>query len=94
MRREKQGCGKLMTVTPGEGARVPLRVPLFDGGRVPRQKDRDRGDHGRKERRLAFVAVTRAQKMLYVSDSGGRIWTVRSVIRRALWTSTVICSHG
>ncbi|MCR4819012.1 MAG: UvrD-helicase domain-containing protein [Fretibacterium sp.] len=63
---------KLMTVHAAKGLEFPyVFLCALNEGIFPSQKTRTR-EGMEEERRLAFVAMTRAQKGLYLSEAGGR----------------------
>ncbi len=63
---------KLMTVHSAKGLEFPyVFLASMEEGVFPSKKTRDR-EGMEEERRLAFVAVTRAMKGLFISDSEGK----------------------
>lgn len=69
---ENKEAVKLMTVHTAKGLEFPyVFLCSMEEGVFPAKKTAT-AEAMEEERRLAFVAVTRAQKMLYVSDSEGK----------------------
>ncbi|MBQ9565861.1 MAG: UvrD-helicase domain-containing protein [Synergistaceae bacterium] len=69
---DKRDRVKLMTVHAAKGLEFPyVFLCALNEGIFPSRKTRTR-EGMEEERRLAFVAMTRAQKGLYLSEAGGR----------------------
>lgn len=69
---ERKNTVKLMTVHAAKGLEFPyVFLCAFEEGVFPSKKTATL-DSMEEERRLAYVAITRAEKGLYISDSQGR----------------------
>lgn len=81
---------RLMTVHSAKGLEFPhVFLCAMNEGIFPSKKTRTLPGM-EEERRLCFVAMTRAQKALYLSEAEGAIWTAARAIRRAsCWRSTI-----
>ncbi len=74
----------LMTVHSAKGLEFPVVfVPGFEEGLFPSQQSLSDGDRGlEEERRLAYVAVTRAKKELFLIHTGSRMLYGRTETRQ------------
>ena len=81
---DKKECVKLMTVHTAKGLEFPVVfVCCLNEGLFPSRKIRTR-EEMEEERRVAYVALTRAENLLYLSDAegfdancGGNLYTSR-----------------
>lgn len=81
---DKKECVKLMTVHTAKGLEFPaVFVCCLNEGLFPSRKIRTR-EEMEEERRVAYVALTRAESLLYLSDAegfdancGGNLYTSR-----------------
>ncbi len=81
---DKKECVKLMTVHTAKGLEFPaVFVCCLNEGLFPSRKIRTR-EEMEEERRVAYVALTRAENLLYLSDAegfdancGGNLYTSR-----------------
>lgn len=63
---------KVMTIHSSKGLEFPVVfVPYFNDGILPSQKALGAMENLEEERRLAYVALTRAEKRLYITESEG-----------------------
>ena len=69
--QDKKDCVKLMTVHTAKGLEFPhVFICCLNEGHFPSRKIKSKMEM-EEERRVAYVAITRAQKNLYLSDAEG-----------------------